>query len=278
MIGVIDVGGGTRGAFGAGVFDFCMQRHVKFDFCIGVSAGAANVSSYLAGQEGRNYKFYTDYGFRREYMGWNNFLKTGNYVNLDYIYSTLSDKHGENPLDYQAIMNNPAQMLVVATDARLGKPHYFTKSDMKQDDYRIIKASCCVPVIDKPYPVKGRFYYDGGLSDPIPLKKALAAGCDKVVVILTKPRSFYRNDSGDRKLAPALQRRFPRSAQALRVRSKVYNEQLDLCKCYEKQGRVLIVAPYSTGKMKTLTQDKEAIRDLYRQGYQAADPILDFIR
>ena len=69
MIGMIDVGGGERGAYGAGVLDFCMERGIDFDYCVGVSAGAANLSSYLAGQVGRNFAFYTTYSFRPQYMG-----------------------------------------------------------------------------------------------------------------------------------------------------------------------------------------------------------------
>ena len=68
-IGVVDVGGGLRGIYAAGVFDYCMDENIKFDCCIGVSAGSANVASYLSGQRGRNYKFYTDYAFRNQYMG-----------------------------------------------------------------------------------------------------------------------------------------------------------------------------------------------------------------
>ena len=43
----------------------------------------------------------------------------------------------------------------------------------------------------------GRLYYDGGLSDPIPVKKAFADGCDKLVVILTRPKNYYRSPSKD---------------------------------------------------------------------------------
>ena len=44
-IGVVDVGGGLRGIYAAGVFDYCMDENIKFDCCIGVSAGSANVAS-----------------------------------------------------------------------------------------------------------------------------------------------------------------------------------------------------------------------------------------
>ena len=34
---------------------------IHFDVGIGVSAGSANVASYLDGQKGRNYHFYVEY-------------------------------------------------------------------------------------------------------------------------------------------------------------------------------------------------------------------------
>ena len=68
-IGVIDVGGGLRGIYAAGVFDWCLENGVKFDYGIGISAGSANLASYLSGQRGRNYLFYEEYSMRRPYMG-----------------------------------------------------------------------------------------------------------------------------------------------------------------------------------------------------------------
>ena len=52
--GVIDVGGGMRGIYAAGVFDYFMDKGIKFDVGIGVSAGSANLCSYAAHQRGRN--------------------------------------------------------------------------------------------------------------------------------------------------------------------------------------------------------------------------------
>ena len=100
---VIDVGGGLRGIYGAGVLDTCIDEGVTFDTCYGVSAGAANCVSYLAGQRGRNHKFYTEYALRKDYMSWEHFVKTGSYLNLDYIYGTLSNSGGEYPLDFERV-------------------------------------------------------------------------------------------------------------------------------------------------------------------------------
>ena len=59
-IGVIDVGGGLRGIYAAGVFGWCMENDVQFDYGIGISAGSANLASYISGQHGRNYLFYEE--------------------------------------------------------------------------------------------------------------------------------------------------------------------------------------------------------------------------
>lgn len=60
-LGVVDVGGGLRGVYAAGIFDFCLTEEIRFDVGVGVSAGSANIASYAAGQRGRNFLFYTEY-------------------------------------------------------------------------------------------------------------------------------------------------------------------------------------------------------------------------
>lgn len=276
-IGVVDVGGGLRGSFGAGVLDYCMEQGIRFDFGIGVSAGAANISSYMANQRGRNFVFYTDYFQREQYMGVKNLIHTGSYIGLDYIYSSLSDHEGDYPLDWKTIRNDPRNMMIVATDANTGLPHYFHKYDMRQDSYDPIKASCCVPVINRPYKVNGIPYYDGGLSDPVPYEKAFEAGCDKVVVILTRPEDYRRIPKNDKIIADLLHPHYPNASQAMRNRSVIYNQQLDECEYLQMQGKVCIVAPDSIGKMKTLTKDKDSIEALYYKGYEAGKKILNFV-
>ena len=95
-VGVIDVGGGLRSAYSTGVLDYCLDNGIHFDYGLGVSAGAANITSYLAGQRGRPLRFYTKYCPRPEYMSLGNFLRDGSYLGLDYIYGTLMNEDGED--------------------------------------------------------------------------------------------------------------------------------------------------------------------------------------
>ena len=277
MIGVVDVGGGERGVYGAAVLDWCMENGIQFDFCVGVSAGAANLCSYTAGQIGRNFAFYTTYSFRPEYMGLGLYARTREYTDLDYIYGGLSNSDGDYPLDYEAMVNSGKKFIIVATDAHSGLPVYFTMDDMSQDDYAPVKASSALPLVNKPYPVNGRLCYDGGLSDPIPVRRALEAGCEKVVLILTRPRDQYRDPIDDLRFVRMLAPKRPRIAEALANRAGLYNLQLDLAKKYEREGKVLIVAPDDISGMKTLTKDLNAIESLYAKGYADAFAIADYL-
>lgn len=277
MKGIVDVGGGLRGIYGAGVFDYCLDEKIDFDYCIGVSAGSANISSYIANQRGRNYQFYMDYSFRKEYMSIKNLIKRGSYINMDYIYGELSNTGGENPLDYQAVKESKKILKVVAEDAMTGEAVYFDKKDMLLDDYSIMKASCSIPVVCKPYQIKGNSYYDGGIADPVPVQKAIDDGCDQVVLILTKPIDTIRVPKKDRFPAKVLRRKYPKSGENLAQRYKLYNDEIRLAKEYQKKGRVLILAPDDCGGMNTLTKDKSLIENLYQKGYKDAQKIKDFV-
>ena len=123
--GVIDVGGGLRGIYAAGVLDYCMDHGIRFDLGVGISAGSANLASFAAGQKRRNHQFYTEYAFRKQYMSVRNFIFRRSFIDMDYVYGTLSCSNGENPLDYCALRDNPMEFYVVAADAQTGKVMLF---------------------------------------------------------------------------------------------------------------------------------------------------------
>ena len=50
-------------------------------------------------------------------MGVKNLLRTGQFFGLQYIYQTLTNSDGADPIDYPAIVENPAEFELVATDA-----------------------------------------------------------------------------------------------------------------------------------------------------------------
>ena len=276
--GVIDVGGGLRGIYGAGVLDRCLEEDLRFDLCIGVSAGSANMASYLAGQHGRNKPFYDEYSFRREYMSVHNLIRKHSYLDLGYVYGTLSNAGGENPLDYAALARSPAEFCVVAANAQNGEAQYFTKADLHPDDYRILMASCCIPVIDQPCVIDGVPYFDGGLADPVPLEWAFAHGCDRVALILTKPIGLVSSDVRDKHLAHLLQSHYPAAAEGLRRRAWRYNTAVQRARELERQGLVCIIAPDNTEGMSTLTKNRAGLEKMYAKGKQDAEALVRWMQ
>jgi len=277
MIGIVDVGGGNRDIYGAGILDYCIDHNIEADYFVGVSAGSANGVSYIAKQRKRNYRFYSEYSFRGKYMGIMQFLLHGSFVNLDYIYSTLSNSDGEDPVDYEALMKSKTDLEIVATDADTGKSVYFKKADMKKDKYDFLKASSCVPIACKPYEINGKKYYDGGISDPIPFYKAFEAGCDKVIIILTKPKYLPRKNNKDVKLSKYIEKKYPKASERLQTRASVYNHSLNEALRLEKEGKVLILSPNEMAKDHTFLKDVEQLDLLYSKGYYDARMIKQFI-
>lgn len=276
-IGVVDAGGGYRGIYAAGVLDYCLDHGVQFDLGIGVSAGSANLISYAAGQARRNYRFYAEYGLRKEYAGLRNFLFKRSFVDLDYVYGTLSNSDGENPLDYAAAVRSPMRFFAVATEALTGTAKYFDMSDIAQDDYSVMKASSAIPFVCHPYPVGDTLYFDGALSDPVPIEKAFELGCDKVVVLLTRPEDTVRTPDRDRKLARRIRKKYPLAAEKLAQRAMRYNDSVALAKRWAKDGKALIVAPDDTCGVGTLSRDADALGRLYQKGYEDGARIVPFL-
>ena len=155
--GLIVEGGGMKCAYSAGILDAFLDDNVTFDYCMGVSAGAANTASYLAGQRGRNLRFYIEHVKDPRYISIKNLIKTGSLFGLQYIYGTLTNSTGNDPLDYDALAANPSEFHFPATNAATGKAEYFSKEDLGRDDYRGIMATCALPGFCKPISFHGNY-------------------------------------------------------------------------------------------------------------------------
>lgn len=270
-IGLVVEGGGMKCAYSAGVLDAFLKNDITFDYCIGASAGAASAASFVAGQCGRNLRFYTIHTKDPLYFGLRSFLKTGDLFNLKYIYGYLTNSDGGDPLDLPALMRNPAEYELVATRAETGEAVYFSKEDLIQDDYRHLMASCAIPAVCRPVEIDGWHYYDGGVTDPIPVPRALARGCEKLVVILTKPREFVKNPEKFRRLYSLMCRKYPKAVEALNHRHLIYRKEQKQMFELEKEGKLFLFAPETDLKVSTYTMDSAVNQQMYDLGVQDFD-------
>lgn len=274
MLGIVDVGGGMRGVFGCGVTDFLLDNDITFDYCLGVSAGSANLASYVSRQRGRNYRYYTKYSLRPEYMSAFNFVTKHSFFDLDYVYSVLSDSDGEDPLDYKTLSQSNQIYKAVATNGETGEPHYFTKDDFRQDYYEPLKASSAIPGVCKPVSIDGTDYFDGGVSDPIPVEKALADGCDHVFLILTKPIDFVKKPEMFKSAYTKVLKNYPAVIKKLNIRHETYNNEIKKALELSKEGKVTIIAPDDGYSVTAFTRNLRELNHLYNEGYIKAGKIL----
>ncbi|MCR5545382.1 MAG: patatin family protein [Lachnospiraceae bacterium] len=276
--GLIVEGGGMKCAYSAGVLDVFLDEGISFDYCVGVSAGAANAASFLAGQRDRNKRFYCEHSQRPEYFGMRSFLKTGNLFGLDYIYGTLSEEGGGDPLDYEAMMENNTEFEFPATDTETGKPRYFNKQDLAPDNYSPIKATCALPVATKAVEIDHHFYYDGGVSDSIPVWRSLEKGCDKIVVIMSKPKGFLMEPQGYRRVYSRVLRNSPNIIKDLNHRHEVYNAQLKQVLKMEQEGKAVVYYTPKIEKMSTYSVDSAIAEMLYDSGIYDAKESMDGLK
>lgn len=282
-IGLVVEGGGMKCAYSSAILDKFLDDHINFDYVAAVSAGSGNAASYLAGQRNRSLRFYTTHVHEKGYFGIGSFLKTGDLFGLDYIYSTLTNSDGGDPLDYPKMRDNPADFEIVATNALTGKPQYFDKSRMHQDDYEVVKASCALPAACNPRVIDGVPYYDGGVSDPLPVDRALThGGCDRVVVVMTKTRDFVRKPEKWKMFYHIRCRRYPIIVDRLDHRHITYTRDFRHVFDLERQGRVFVFCPSRDLHISTFTtDDKENMKfyDLGLEDYAAQkEALLQFMK
>ncbi len=277
MVGIIDVGGGLRGNYVSGIIDYLIDNSIDIEYCLGISAGSANLITYIAGQRGRLKSFYEEYSFEKQYMSIGNYFSKGMYINLDYIYSDITNSYGKNPLDFDAIMKSPKKFVAAVTDAQTSEQKYFYKSDFAYDDFTLLKASCALPIVTRqPVLFKGRKYFDGGISDPIPYKKAFDDGCDKLIICLTLPIN-YKKSPFPKWLVNPLLFKYPQIAKAITMSHAIYHNRINEILKLEEQGKVLILYPEDCFGIKTATRNKDGLSKLYQLGYKDAEKIKKFL-
>ncbi len=277
MVGIMDVGGGLRGNYVSGIIDYLLDNSIDIEYCLGISAGSANLITYIAGQRGRLKSFYEEYSFEKQYMSIGNYFNKGMYINLDYIYSDITNSYGKNPLDFDAIMKSPKKFVTAVTDAQTAEQKFFYKSDFAYDDFTLLKASCALPIINRqPVLFKDRRYFDGGISDPIPYKKAFDDGCDKLIICLTLPIN-YKKSAFPKWLVNPLLLKYPQIAKAIIMSHTIYHNRINEILKLEEQGKVLILYPEECFGIKTATRNKIGLNKLYELGYKDAKKIEIFL-
>lgn len=259
-------GGGLRGAFTAGVLEYFLEMNIDFDRVIGVSAGACVGTSYISKQKGRNRKVNVDYPSDKRYMGFRHLVATGSYFNMQFVFEEIPNKLV--PFDEQAFFKNPAEFDVMATSLKTGESVVFNRKDFKNIGLnKALVASSSIPILAKPVDIAGKLYFDGGVSDSIPVRYALSKH-EKAVVVLTRPRGYRKERLNYKLLYEVAFKKYPEFLKVLLNRNEEYNKTLDYCEQMEKAGKLFIIAPSPEFSIRRNEQNFQKRLNFYNHGYK----------
>lgn len=274
-LGLVLEGGGMRGIYTVGVLDSFLDHHVEADYVIGVSAGASNGVSYLSRQRGRGYHVNLDFIKDRRYISFSNYLKTKSVFGMDFIFQEIP--HNLIPFDYDTFYASADKFVVGTTDVSTGNAVYFTGEDLRDYDMTVLRASCSLPVFSPMVPYRNGLYLDGGISDPIPVKKAIEDGCDKIIAVLTRERGYQKTPESFRAVYHAKFRKYPGLVEAMDRRHTVYNDTLRFLEELEREGRALVIAPSSPLGLSRFEKDRTRMEAAYQAGMRDADALLPLL-
>ncbi|PKQ68467.1 patatin family protein [Labilibaculum manganireducens] len=256
-------GGAMRGIFAAGVLDqFIEMEFNPFHSVLGVSAGAVNAATYLSRQRKRNFKMFTDYSLRPEYISWKKFLAGGHLMDLDWSWDITTR---ELPIDLDVLFANNPDFEIGVTMNSDGRS-VFIKPDAESLSH-VMKASCTVPLFYRNFlKIDGQIVSDGGVSAPIPIQRAVEKGAVKIMVIRSRPNSFRMKKGMESKLGRLLFRKHPGLVKALLNRPDNYNSSIDFIQNPPQNIQILDICPPESFKTKRFTQDYATLVTDYELG------------
>jgi predicted patatin/cPLA2 family phospholipase len=289
-VALIEEGGGTRGAFGAGVqagFAEAGLDACAFDALYGSSAGALNLMYWVS---------------RRARIG------TGVYLDdltrtsdpRFFLYRTPFDllmrlARGEpaldvsavghamtrtRPIDFDAVRSHPAPIRIpIARAADLGTDMLDVRTLSKDELMPTLLAGASVPVLADAAELRGSGLFDGAFIAPLPVTQAIAEGCTDLVVILTLPR--WKNPPVYEEWilrALASRRKVPgHVARAVKVGRKARRAGIATLRRPPDGIRVTVIAP-AIQLARSLEQRRPWIERLVEAGVQAGRLAVDLAR
>lgn len=260
-------GGGMRGIFTGGVLDFLTERKQQFSYVVGVSAGACNAMDFLSEQIGRTRDCIAvdDEDLRYVHMDPIHILK-GNAFDMDMLCRQYPFRYF--PFDFERFFASEAECELVVTNCLTGEAEYLQEKEDKNRLMTICTASCSIPLINREVMVDGYPCLDGGVSDSVPVLRAMKKGYRKNVIVLTQMKGYRKKIDHRLDLLIRLKyRKYPRFAERLIGRSAEYNLLMDRIDKWEEEGRVFVIRPVGDVVGRT-EQDPDILRAFCRQGYE----------
>lgn len=276
-IGLVLEGGAMRGMFTAGVLDVLLDEQIAVDGAVTVSAGALFGINYPAKQRGRVLRYNLKYLHDKRYMGWHSLFTTGNVVNKAFAFYELP--FTLDPFDQATFAASQIDFWVTLTNIETGEPEYVKITDAFAQ-MEALRATSAMPMVSRVVEIEGKKYLDGGISDSIPLDKAMALGYDKIIVILTRPLD-YRKKPSNNWLFKLFYRNYPKLIERWANRYAEYNQAVEKVIEMEKAGKIFVIRPSESLDISRLEKDLAKVQAMYdlgvKDGKAALSELKDYL-
>ena len=273
-IGLVLEGGAMRGMFTAGVLDVLLDEQIAVDGAVTVSAGALFGINYPAKQRGRVLRYNLKYLHDKRYMGWHSLFTTGNVVNKAFAFYELP--FTLDPFDQATFAASQIDFWVTLTNIETGEPEYVKITDAFAQ-MEALRATSAMPMVSRVVEIEGKKYLDGGISDSIPLDKAMALGYDKIIVILTRPLD-YRKKPSNNWLFKLFYRHYPKLIERWENRYAEYNQAVEKVIEMEKSGKIFVIRPSESLDISRLEKDLAKVQAMYDLGVKDGQAALSELK
>lgn len=248
----------------SGVLDAFMDNDLYINNVYAVSAGCYNALSYLSKQKGRSYRINSTYLRDKRYINFSKILTKGTAINTDFIFNDVFKEL--DPFDYETFNKHCERFCAVSTNCKTGEAHYALIKDLDKD-VEYVKASAALPLFTNLVKVDDLVLTDGGVSDSIPIKKAIEDGFVNNIIILTRPKGFTLEPNKAMKINKIRYRKYPILLKAMSERHLKYNKTLEFIEQLEKENKVIVIRPNKSLNINRLEKDDEKIKEIYEMGY-----------
>lgn len=258
-------GGGFKTAFTAGVMDaFITGSYMPFKTLIGNSGGSVALSYYMSSQ----YRFCINamkmLAKDDKFANYKRAFAEKGYLDIDYIATVASKKV---PFKIEKALKNSRKknVFIVATDRKKGTPEYLVPT--KETWIPSVVASSTLPFATKGvHELNGRTYFDGGWSDPLPVKWAHENGSQNILVVRTKPLDFLESQSWADYFGSKYFKSTPKLAQTFELAHEKYNSAIRFMNKPPKGLSVTQIAPKRFLNSGTYSYTKKTLMLDYRYG------------
>ncbi|MBT8232146.1 MAG: patatin family protein [Bacteroidia bacterium] len=258
-------GGGFKTAFTAGVLDsFLGVGKTNFDGFMGVSGGSIAISYFLSKQYRFCYRAIELLAKDQHFMQYKRTFGAEGIMDIDYLEKVSSQVVPfEKEKALQAILEKDISF--VATNRRFGNPEYLVPN--KENWINAVIASCTLPFVTKgKHKIKGKAYFDGGWSDPLPVKEAYRRGFNEVLVLRTSPKDIKTTQSWTDYFGSIYFSKRPELSECFSKCYLMYNAAVDFMISPPEGVTVNQIAPEKYLKSGTYSYNEKTIIEDYRNG------------